>query len=61
LTAEQRESQCAQLMRDLLKAERAEEAVIDAAYRDGLNILRRKDADPRAVLGLSDALPAPGL
>jgi len=41
----------------LLYSERLEEAVICAAEQVGQPMLRRVDADPRAVLGLSDAMP----
>jgi hypothetical protein len=37
----------------LLELERQEEAVIDAAARDGLDISRRPNADPAAILGVT--------
>lgn len=36
----------------LLVLERAEEALIEAAYDDGEQIVRRYDADPQAILGV---------
>lgn len=59
LSAQSRADQIASLQVALLKAERAEEAAIEAAERDGSRILRRVDADPRAVLWLADTLPPP--
>lgn len=42
-----------------LAVEREEEALIEAAHAQGIAIARRRDADPRAVFGLSDDAPAP--
>jgi len=52
LTAEQRKARIADLQDKLLDAERAEEALIEQAAADGQTILRRSNADPRAVLGI---------
>lgn len=58
LSRDERRRREARLMADILAAERIEEAVIEAAERDGhAAIPRRREADPRAVLGLSDNLP----
>jgi hypothetical protein len=43
----------------LLKAEREEDHLIRIGKSKGLELQRRPDADPRAVLGLSDDLPSP--
>lgn len=43
----------------ILAAEREEEALIELAWSQGTDIGRRATADPRAVLGLADDLPAP--
>lgn len=59
LTLAQRSEQMAVIERDKLAIEREEEAAIIAAGAAGLVILRRPDCDVRAVLGLSDDLPAP--
>jgi hypothetical protein len=56
LTDAQRTERFKACLADLLKTEREEEALIHAA---SFEVLRRADADPRAVLGLSDALPGP--
>jgi hypothetical protein len=58
LSSQERADQRGALMISLLKAERAEEAAIEAAERGGVIVFRRDDADPRAVLGLSGTLPA---
>jgi hypothetical protein len=42
-----------QLRAELLNAERAEEALVEAALADGNAVERRPDADPRAVLGIA--------
>jgi hypothetical protein len=59
LSEADRDRQTAQLMAALLTVERAEEATIEACEHEGGSIIRRRDADPRAVLGLSDSLRAP--
>lgn len=52
LTAEQRKVRAQGLQSKLLDAERAEEALIEQAAADGQTILRRSNADPRAVLNI---------
>lgn len=44
---------------EMLAIEREEEALITQTESEGFPVLRRRDADPRAVLGLSSDLPAP--
>lgn len=56
LTDVQRADKFKTLFSDLLAAEREEEDLVQAA---GFDVDRRADADPRAVLGLSGALPGP--
>ena len=58
LSTEQRAETLAACRRDCLAYEREEEALVEHAEANGLEILRRVDADPRAILGLSDELPA---
>jgi hypothetical protein len=45
--------------KDRLAAEREEEFLISTAIAEGNMMLRRCDADPRAVLGLGDEMPSP--
>ncbi len=59
LSDDQRLKEDTRLRAALLEAEREEEAAITAASAQGANIARRRDADPRAVLGL-DATASPG-
>ncbi len=59
LTDEQRVEREAEIVAQLLFVERQEEAIIMAADDVGTVIARRDNADARAVLCLSDALPAP--
>ena len=59
LTAEQRTEQIGEIERDRLAVQREEEYWIGKAIDVGMTILRRPDADPRAVLGLADDMPAP--
>ncbi len=59
LTAEQRAEQIKEIDRDQLAVQHEEEHWIGKAVDDGANLLRRPDADPRAVLGLADDMPAP--
>jgi hypothetical protein len=47
--------------RDALAVEREECALVRAAKSVGQPVLFRPDADPRAVLGLADDMPAPAL
>jgi hypothetical protein len=53
LTAKEKEKRLAQLKADLDALERLEETLIEQAARDGLEILRRADASPAAVLGVA--------
>jgi hypothetical protein len=52
LTAEKRKEGIAEIAADTLAVEREEEALIEMAEADGLKVLRRHNADPRAVLGI---------
>jgi hypothetical protein len=52
LTPEERDKRIAELSASLLALERREEALIDRAANDGLDVLRRPDASPLAVLGV---------
>ncbi|TLG75158.1 hypothetical protein [Methylocystis sp. B8] len=57
LTADERRRRVADAKKQLLEAERIEEALIEQARQSGLTIGRRHDADPRAILQLSDSAP----
>jgi hypothetical protein len=59
LTGVERQKQRTTALADILANERDEEDAIMAARTNGVDILRRIDADPRAVLGLASELPAP--
>jgi hypothetical protein len=59
LTAAQRTEQISEIDRDRLAVQREEEFWVCSAIDDGMNVLRRPEADPRAVLGLTDDMPAP--
>jgi len=59
LTLEQRTDQIRKIDRDRLAIEREEEHWVSEARSAGATILRRPDADPRAVLSLSDDMPGP--
>lgn len=59
LTAEERRKRLHALRADILQVERDEESLIEAIERTGAPILRRADADPRAVLYLAAAAPEP--
>jgi hypothetical protein len=59
LTDEERKSRSAEILRDILANEREEEVLILLASENGLEISRRLDADPRAVLCLSSDMPPP--
>ncbi len=50
--AAHRAAKLAEIDRQMLELERAEEALIEASEAAGLPIARRGDADPRAVLGV---------
>ncbi|WP_156334057.1 MULTISPECIES: hypothetical protein [unclassified Shinella] len=54
LTNAQRDALLEQLAAERLEAERNEEAAIMAAHAAGIAIARRREADPRAVLGIKD-------
>lgn len=54
ISTEQRQNTVAQIKAEILTVERHEEALIVAASERGAKIGRRTDADPRAVLGLTD-------
>src|SRR5207248_1704079 len=58
LTDEERGERLAALAAELLQAERREELLIVTAEAEGLQVMRRPQVDPRALLGLSSALPA---
>lgn len=53
ISMKDREQQIADLRDRMLHLERDEEATIARAAQDGIHILRRPDASPEAVLGLS--------
>ncbi|QOG06546.1 hypothetical protein IGS74_18875 [Aureimonas sp. OT7] len=57
ISDDERETSLIQLDRDLLDVEMAEESVIRAAEASGFPIVRRGNADPRAVLAHDKALP----
>lgn len=59
LTMDQRRVKLAEIDRDRLAAARDEEFFLTAAVAAGATILRRANADPRAVLGIGDDAPAP--
>jgi hypothetical protein len=59
LTDDERTERRAAAAAALLAEERLEEALIVAIEGKGLPALRRVDADPRAILGLSDSAPEP--
>ena len=59
LTLEQRTEQLAVISADKLACEREEERAFCAAVAGGAALTRRPDVDPRALLGLAGALPAP--
>lgn len=57
LTAAQRKAEDARLQAEILKTERQEEATIVAAAAEGVLVIRRADADPRAVFEIDDNVP----
>ena len=59
LTDEQRTVKSAAIWADILAYEREEEVLIERMEASGALFLRRQDADPRAVLGLSSDMPEP--
>jgi hypothetical protein len=46
------DKRAAELAANLVELERQEESLIDLAASDGVDVMRRADADPRAVLGI---------
>ena len=59
LTEQARTEQIGEIDRDRLAVQREEEHWVGKAIDGGMTMLRRPDADPRAVLGLADDMPAP--
>jgi hypothetical protein len=59
LEPEERTKQLEMMRTLLLATEREEEALMLRSADEGLQALRRIDADPRAVLGLADEMPEP--
>lgn len=59
LNDQQRATALAETRAALLLAERQEEWLIEKAALTGTTIFRRRDADARAILGLSDECPPP--
>jgi hypothetical protein len=57
LTAEQKDRQVAELRTQLESLERREEQLVTWAQEQGLDVLRRVDASPLAVLGIAIAGP----
>jgi hypothetical protein len=55
MSAAEQSKRAAELAEQLLELERQEKTLIDAALAEGVDIMRRADADPRAVLGVSIA------
>jgi hypothetical protein len=53
MSAAEQSKRAAELAEQLLELERQEETLIDAALAEGVDIMRRADADPAAVLGVS--------
>ena len=56
IAADEREATLRRIDDDLIDLEKAEEAAIRGAEAAGLSVLRRADADPRAVLASDEAL-----
>lgn len=57
ISEEERTDRLAEIDRNILDAEMSEESIIRAAEKAGFKIVRRKDADPRAVLATDVFLP----
>lgn len=57
LTDEERAAAIGAADRNLFALEMAEEGLIREAERAGIDVLRRADADPRAVLAADEVLP----
>ena len=55
----ERERRTADTLAAILRAERVDVALVDAARNEGRNIQYRENTDPRALLGLASELPAP--
>jgi hypothetical protein len=53
MPAAERERRASELAANLEQLERQEETLIEMAASEGVDIMRRADADPRAVLGVS--------
>jgi hypothetical protein len=58
LDDQQRRDREEEIFAAMLQVERTEEAAIEVVEASGGECRRRDDADPRAVLGLADHLPA---
>jgi hypothetical protein len=59
LTVKERTEQLQRIAQDKLAVERQEEFFIEQANRGSAHVLRRPDADARALLGLAGDAPAP--
>jgi len=59
LTLAQRTAQLAEIDRDRLAVQREEEFWLVEAVKGGAKLLRRPEADPRAVLMLGSDMPPP--
>lgn len=59
IAAKSRADDLTRLRRELLHAERVEEAIIAASHRTDGEFIRRLQPDARAVLGLADSAPVP--
>jgi len=58
MPAEKKEKELAAINASLLQLERHEERLVTLAEEQGMDVLRRPDADPRAVLSITVARPA---
>lgn len=59
LSDEQRAKRISACKAAILDQERTEESLIVMAAESGLSVMRRPDADPRAILGLANSMPEP--
>ncbi|MDP2779841.1 hypothetical protein [Devosia sp.] len=57
ITDDERKAALRQIDADILDAEMTEESIIRNAEQAGISIMRRRDADPRAVLAFDADLP----
>ena len=57
MSAEEKKFSLMRIADDTLRLEREEESLIEQGEAKGVEIARRRTADPRAVLGLSSAMP----